>query len=217
MKICGQEKEIKVTLPIHGREKTFSEQEIIAILEKHFSNDATKSETTANVAKVPTEDRWFEVNLQDINQSLFEKEKKDGRQEKTRKLILEAFAEAKRKPEKYGRKFKTMMPKKTWTDKTVKELRQLAWELGDHNADWVEQALEWAQRICNGESWEAVCNNADTANWYRVILWKNGYYRLVGGSRSNYNYSPASDVSSIGYHSLFSFSNTVPLVVLYEQ
>ena len=214
MKICGQE--MKVTLPIHGREKTFSEQELIAILEKNFSNEATKAETTVNVAKVPTEDQWFEVNLQDINQSLFEKEKKDGRQEKTRKLILEAFAEAKRKPEKYGRKFKTMMPKKTWTDKTVKELRQLAWELGDHNADWVEQALEWAQRICNGESWEAVCNNADTANWYRLVVWKNGYARLVGGSRDCSDYNPASYVYDLncGYGG---FDFTVPLVVLYEK
>ena len=152
MKICGQE--MKVTLPIYGREKTFSEQELIAILEKYFSNEATEQTTTANVAQVPTDDQWFEVNPRAINQSLFQKKRKDERQEKTRKLILEAFAEVKSSPEKYGKKFKTMMPKKTWTSKTVEELKQLACKLGDHNADWVEQALEWAQRICNGESWE---------------------------------------------------------------
>lgn len=208
---------MKVTLPIHGRERTFSEQELIAILEKHFSNEATKSEATANLTKVPTEDQWFEVNLQAINQSLFEKEKKDGKQEKTRKLILEAFAEAKREPKKYGRKFKTMMPKKNWTAKTVEELKQLACKLGDHNADWVEQSLEWAQRICNGESWETVCNNADTANWYRLILWTNGYYRLVGGSRVNNNLSPSSDVSHTFCSSVRDFDDTVPLVVLYEE
>lgn len=147
---------MKITLPVHGRERTFSEQELIAILEKHFSNEATEKATTANVAKVPTEDQAFEVNPQTINQSLFQKERKDRRQEETRQLILEAFAKVKSNPKKYGRKFKTMMPKKTWRSKTVEELKQLACKLGDHNADWVEQALEWAQRICNGESWEAV-------------------------------------------------------------
>lgn len=208
---------MKITLPIHGRERTFSEKELIAILEKYFSNEATEQATTAKVAQVPTEDQWFEVNPQTINQSLFKKNRKDERQERTRKLILEAFAEVKSSPEKYGRKFKTMMPKKTWTSKTVAELKQLACEFGNHNADWVEQALEWAQRICNGESWEAVCNNADTANWYRLVVWKNGYARLVGGSRHDDNYFPASDDLSDDYFSFNSFDNTVPLVVLYEK
>ncbi len=208
---------MKITLPIHGRERTFSEKELIAILEKYFSNEATEQATTAKVAQVPTEDQWFEVNPQTINQSLFKKKRKDERQERTRKLILGAFAEVKSSPEKYGRKFKTMMLKKTWTFKTVAELKQLACEFGNHNADWVEQALEWAQRICNGESWEAVCNNADTANWYRLVVWKNGYARLVGGSRCNGNFNPASDVDFIDCYSSRSISNTVPLVVLYEK
>lgn len=207
---------MKITLPIHGRERTFSEKELIAILEKYFSNEATEQATTAKVAQVPTEAQWFEVNPQTINQSLFKKNRKDERQERTRKLILEAFAEVKSSPEKYGRKFKTMMPKKTWTSKTVAELKQLACEFGNHNADWVEQALEWAQRICNGESWEAVCNNADTANWYRLVVWKNGYARLVGGSRG-YVCNPASDVCCSVYDSNGSFNKTVPLVVLYEK
>lgn len=208
---------MKITLPIHGRERTFSEKELIAILEKYFSNEATEQATTAKVAQVPTEDQWFEVNPQTINQSLFKKKRKDERQERTRKLILEAFAEVKSSPEKYGRKFKTMMPKKTWTSKTVAEFKQLACEFGNHNADWVEQALEWAQRICNGESWEAVCNNADTANWYRLVVWKNGYARLVGGSRNSYVGNPASDVGIGGYNSDDCSYHTVPLVVLYEK
>lgn len=208
---------MKITLPIHGRERTFSEKELIAILEKYFSNEATEQATTAKVAQVPTEDQWFEVNPQTINQSLFKKNRKDERQERTRKLILEAFAEVKSSPEKYGRKFKTMMPKKTWTSKTVAELKQLACEFGNHNADWVEQALEWAQRICNGESWEAVCNNADTANWYRLVVWKNGYARLVGGLRNCDYGNPASDVDVYDCNSFDRIFSTVPLVVLYEK
>lgn len=208
---------MKITLRVHGRERSFSEQELIAILEKHFSNEATEQATTANVAKVPTEDQGFEVNPQTINQSLFQKVRKDRRQEETRQLILEAFAKVKSNPKKYGRKFKTMMPKKNWRSKTVEELKQLACKLGDHNADWVEQALEWAQRICNGESWEAVCNHADTANWYRFVVWKNGRVRLVGGSRNVDNNYPASDVDHVDYNSSNRVYYTVPLVVLYEK
>lgn len=208
---------MKITLPVHGRKRTFSEKELIAILEKHFSNETTEQATTVNVLKVPTEDQWFEINHQVINQSLFQEKREDGMQEETRKLILDAFAEVKNSPEKYGRKFKTMMPKKTWNSKTVEELKQLACELGDHNADWVEQALEWAQRICNGESWEDVCNNADTSNWYRLVVWKNGYGRLVGGSCMISDYGPASFVGSYNYLSIFSNNYTVPLVVLYEK
>lgn len=215
MKVCGQG--LEITLTVHGRERTFSEKELIAILEKHFSNEATKQVSTAKVAQEPTEDKWFEVNPQTIDQSLFQKKRKDERQEKTRRLILEAFAEVKSSPEKYGKKFKTMMPKKSWPYKTVEEFKQLACKLGDHNADWVEQALEWAQRISNGESWEVICNNADTANWYRMIIWKNGYARLVGGSRYYYDSEPASYVHDFDFNkSLFRIGNTVPLVVLYE-
>jgi len=123
----------------------------------------------------------------------------------------------KKNPEKYGKKFKTMMPKKIWTSKTVEELEQLACKLGNHNADWVEQALEWAQRICNGESWETVCNYADTAKWYRVISWKNGDYRLVGGSRVFGINIPASNVLHDVYYSSSRVILTVPLVVLYEK
>ncbi len=209
---------MKITLPIHGRERTFSEKELIAILEKYFSNEATEQATTAKVAQVPTEDQWFEVNPQTINQSLFKKKRKDERQERTRKLILEAFAEVDKHPEKYASAFYTLMPEKKWNGyKTVAELNAYANDLDGQMADWVEQALEWAQRLFNGESWETICNNADTANWYRLVVWKNGYARLVGGSRNSYVDNPASDVFDYDYGSFNCICDTVPLVVLYEK
>ena len=206
---------MKVTLQVNGREMTFSEKELIAIIEKHLS-ETTQQTNTAKVAQKPTEDAWFEVKPQAIDQKLFEKKRKEYRQEATRKLILEAFAEMKENPEKYGKNFKTMMPQKTWSSKTVAQLKEMASKLGDHNANWVEQALEWAQRIANGESWEGICNAKDTANWYRLVVWKNGYARLVGGSVCYDDYKPASDVYDIGYYDYGFLSSTVPLVVLYE-
>ena len=206
---------MKVTLQVNGREMTFSEKELRAILEEHFSSE-TKQVTTAKVAQKPTEDEWFEVKPQAIDQKLFRKKRENKKQENTRKLILEAFVEMKANPEKYRKNFKTMMPKKTWLSKTVAELKEMACKLGDHNADWVEQALEWAQRIANGESWETICNDKDTANWYRLVVWKNGYTRLIGGSVYDDDSSPASDVFSNNYIGNFNLGSTVPLVVLYE-
>ena len=211
---------MQITLNVNGKEMTFSEEELITVLEKHFNQTTTEQQET-NLQKEtlkpirgPEEGVRFEVNPQGIDRSLFEKERKDQRQETTRQRILEAFAKMDKKPAKYGKPFKTLMPAKTWEWKTVGELKKLATKLGDHNADWVEQALEWAQRIQNGETWEAICNEADTANWYRLVVWKNGYARFVGGSRKGSSHRPASDVSSIIYYS-GGVGCTVPLVVLY--
>ena len=204
-----------ITLQVNGRERTFSEEELTVILEKHFSSEAANQANAVEVAERPTEGKWFKVNPLAIDQNLFKEKREDSRQEVTRQLILEAFAEMKKKP-KYAKPFKTMMPKKTWKSKTVGELKKLAGKLGDHNADWVEQALEWAQRITNGETWKSVCNEPDTANWYRLVVWKNGYCRLVGGSRKGCNKLPASFVSDFSHDDSEYFFYTVPLVALYE-
>lgn len=197
-----------VTLKVNGRKMTFSEKEISSILEEHFSRQK------------PTEGEWFEVKPQDINQKLFRRKRKNEEQERVRKIIIEAFVEMKENPEEYGRSFKTMMPEKTWDSKTVFELKKMACQLGDHNANWVEQALEWAQRIANGESWEAICNDVDTANWYRLVVWKYGYTRRVGGSSvvgGKYIFYTASCVHDNNLDDYDHPYNTVPLVVLYDE
>ena len=215
---------MKITLQVSGREMTFSEEELVSILEGYFTTKEaqqkernmktaeTRQQATVEVAQTPTEGKCFEVNPMAIDQSLFSQPRNDSRQEWTRQIILEAFAEMKN-ASKYARPFKTMMPEKEWKVKTVSELKEMACHLGDHMADWVEQALEWAQRIANGETWKAVCNEPDTANWYRLVIWKSGYARLVGGSREDYD-NPASDVCIDVYSSNDLLNYTVPLVVL---
>lgn len=207
---------MKITLQIGGREMTFSESELIEILENHFANQKeTHEQKEHKTMQKPTEGKCFEVNPKAINQNLFSKKRKDSMQEQTRQIILEAFTKLSEEPEKYGRPFKTMIPKKTWSSKNVKELKEIANNLGDHMADWVEQALEWAQRIANGDTWEAVCNKADTENCYRLVIWKNGYTRLVGGARKYIDLVPASDVSVNNCGSFARLDYAVPLVVLY--
>ena len=171
-----------------------------------------------DVAQTPSEGKLFEVNPLEIDRSKFEKPMSNLQQEWTRKKIQEAFAEVDKHPEKYASEFYTLMPKKKWNGhKTIAWIEAYANDLNGQMADWVEQALEWAQRLFNGESWETVCNYADTANWYRVIRWKNGYYRLVGGSRNYCDGIPASGVDGSGHDSSCAVSCAVPLVVIKKK
>ena len=167
--------------------------------------------------QIPREGIWFEVNPKTIKQSLFEKERENPFQERTRRRILKALDEMNKNPDKYGRKFKTMMPKKTWDSKNAKELKEMAYELGGHVADMVEQALEWAQRITNGETWEQICNFPDTSNWYRLIQWKKGYFRRIGGSRLYNRNASSAVVGSLNLYDYDRFEDTIPLVAAYEE
>lgn len=193
---------MKIRLQVNGQELIASPGEIREMLERH-------------VPRRPVENQLFDVNPVAINQKLFIRKRADESQEATRQIILEALLEVKENP-KYARKFSTLMPEKIDGVKTVKELKEIASTLGDHMADWVEQALEWAQRIQNGESWEEVCNKPDTANWYRLIVWKNKYARTIGGAQKIRSSSPASNIGTRGFSLSKGLINIVPLVVLYK-
>lgn len=198
-----------------GRKETFDSVASFNVTEEQITNGECH---VLDVGKTPTEGKLFEVNPLGIDRSKFEKPMSDWRQELTRQTILEAFAEVDKHSEKYASTFYTLIPEKTWDGyKTFAELQAYANDLGGVMADWVEQALEWSQRICNSESWEAICNNSDTANWYRMILDKNGYYELVGNSRDHNFYSPASYVFFDYHNPIDRLIYTVPLVVLKKK
>ena len=204
---------IKMTFKIHGRDMTLSMDELIKILEKHFSTEPIKK-----TVQSPSEGEWFEVNPDTIDQSLFYKIRPDLKQEEARKLILQAFDAVKIKPWRYGKKFYTLIPRIHWywdEEKTIRELLELHRNLGDHNADWVEQALEWAQRICNGESWKELCNEWDKCCQCRLIEW-NGEkqeFRTVGGGK----FSASLNVCSIPRYYNDALTRCVPLMVTYDK
>lgn len=197
------------TLQINGREMTFSEQELTAIVEKYLGE-------TMQITQKPTEDKWFEVKPKFLSPNLFKGKRIDKKQEAVRHLIIDALAEMQKNSE-YERAFKTMMPKKTWASKTVMQLEGVAKDRGEEMATWIHQALEWAQRLTNGETWEAVCNDPDSANWYRLIIWKGGSTRLVGGAISDRNNFPASMIHYDDLKDDRILSFTVPLVVTYDE
>lgn len=164
----------------------------------------------------PTDGRWFQVNPGAINRQFFADKRDDWQQESMRQIILEAFFELDSNPQKYDREFETLMPQKNLECLRACEIGEISKQLGGRTAIWVEQALEWAQRIQNGDSWENICNNPDTASCYRLVCWKDGYLRLVGGStQSSFRY-PASDVSPVAYNPTSLLVYTVPLVVRYS-
>jgi len=168
--------------------------------------------------QVPTaEVQWFEVNPQTIDEKLFQESRSDEKQEMVRLLILEAFAELRINPERYGRAYETMLPKKTWGSKQVEDLQKMASKLGDHMANWTELAFEWAQRISNGETWESVCEE-NTADWYRLVVWKNGdSYKLIGGSIHDFIDCSATSIGKIDMNSKSWTIYCVPMVVRYAK
>lgn len=206
-----------ITLKVNGREMEFSEEELENILQEYFSNIIEKQVST-NIDSKEFE-KVVEVNPVIIisKRKLFEKRKNDVAQEKARRLILEAIYIAEKDPQKYQKVFQTIVPKKKWNIKTVEQLKLIAISQGGHMANWIEQALEWAQRIIDGETWIQLCNRPDTSMYYRVIEWKNGYIRVIGGAIGCYDNSPAFEIGKVDYDEEHAYKNSVPLIVRYKN
>ena len=113
---------------------------------------------TSDVVHIPTARELFEVNPSEIDRSKFEKTIGDDDAMKWMwQIINEAFAEVDKNPEKYASTFYTLIPELNWNCvKSSAELKRYAESIGGYIPDWVEQVLEWAQRICNGESWQDI-------------------------------------------------------------
>jgi len=213
MLITGQQME--VTLIVNGRGRNYTEQQLIEILEE-FENlkKSIPENENVQVKSKPQCGEWFEIQPTKLDIEFFEKSyREDPEEECKRILIVKALKELQVNPEKYGKDFKTMSPQKDWARKTVEELKTMAEEIGHHNADWVEQALEWAQRIQNGERWVDLCENK---GYHKLVVWKNGYAHIVGGARTDCDSDPIWGHENCNYCSDDILCNTVPLIVRYE-
>mgnify|MGYP003296735480 CR=1 FL=1 len=205
---------MKLTLQVNGREMSFSEEKLTAILEEYF--EGTYGEVKEKVfAKTPMVGKWFKVNPLTIDQSIFLEAREDYKQEVVRKLILEAFDEAK-KNEKYQKPFSIYIPEKKWSGKKVKDFKRIANQTGDSITNWIEQALVWAQRIQNGETWQKLCNEKDDIYYYRLVIWKDDEMHIVGSSsKSMYPDSPTNiSTREYGPEEIVDFA--VPSITAYE-
>ena len=174
------------------------------------------------VAQSPTEGKLFKVNPLEMDRSKFKEPMSDSSQEETRQIILRAFAEVDKNPAKYGYAFYTMIPEKKWDGPQTGEWLEMYatdligsmtdWE--SLMTDWFDQSLEWAQRICNGESWESICNNADTAKWRRLIKISSRAYLAVGGSSAKKLNWPATDIFWSEFYRTDKIKDIVPSIAL---
>ena len=208
-------------LTVNGRDVSFSSEELAFITERYFEIEQFYNGLFYQVTDRPLEGRWFIVRPRQIGRWMFEEEREDPIQEETRQMILQAIGEVERIPEKYAQSFKTMYPFRSWKQyrpKKISDLDSMAKVLGSHMADETEQALEWAQRIWNGESWEEVCNIPDSAPSYRIITCKDHpfLHRVVGGSREAKSQCGASHINSEKYARYDQIGCSVPLVVSYN-
>lgn len=151
---------------------------------------------------------YFEVYPKTINKKLFKRTRR-GKQEEIRKLILEAFQELERNPHKYSKPFRIIIPQKTWRVISGEKAQNIAIRFKGHITDWVEQAFEWAQRIHNGESWEDICNKPDKSKYYRIVVWKDGKLRIVGGANNKYSMT---DVCEYDFNFNNEFIDVVPSI-----
>lgn len=163
-------------------------------------------------------DMLFKVNPMGIDRKIFLNPRVDDeQQEKTRSIIMEAFAVVDSNPEKYSMPFYIFTSEKSWSGvKTVAELKSYAQEMQGNMADWVDLGLMWAQKISNGATWKSICNDDDTSPWYRMITWKNGFCRIFGGACNRRYYKPESEVYNHDFKDESNIDYTVPLIAIRE-
>jgi len=127
------------------------------------------------------EDKWISINPKGIDVAIFQEERDLPEQENLRKLILQAFDEARLNP-KYCKTFETMVPKES-RGLSINDLIDESIFDGCEIINWIHQGLEWAYRITKGEPWENICENADNSTWYKLMFWQDGIIHTVGGSK----------------------------------
>ena len=222
-----------IVLHIGGKEMTFSEKELAMAVEYYFAKEyGTSPESDIPgyrrpmlIPASPIEGKWFMVNPMCIDRKLFEEKREDRIQECLRKLILQTFKAVDEKPKIYRYPFSTLIPKKEelpsvmWADTEKRTIHEFEHLLKNYNSSYswaniMEQSLEWAQCIQNGETWEDLCNNPDTVTRHRLVIDRNEerIYTIGGSCSGSKINSPFTIVKSACIPG-FEISGAVPMIV----
>ena len=134
---------------------------------------------------------WKKIELSAIKRRKFLFKRLDPSQEVIRKLIRQALKEAKKNKGHYS-SFELMVPEQhlgNGLDSMINGAKSYHAEI----ANWIEQALEWAYRISEGESWKSLCNEPDDSEFFRVIFWKDDEVAFIGDG-CNYCIRPQTSI-----------------------
>ena len=196
-----------------GRKETLDSVTNFKVIEEQNANEKCN---IFEVASIPAEGKVFEVNPLKIDRSKFKKRMHNQNQEWIREIIQKAFIEVDKHPERYAVPFYTLIPEKNWDGyKTFAELKRYANDLGGIMANWVEQALEWAQRISNGETWKNVCKRKNVSKWYIAIVCGKGFARFAGVEFDSYSKVVEAGYGVCSFNE--GFNDTVPLVRISKE
>lgn len=180
---------------------------------------------TIEYAKKPKAGHKFCVDLQSIDVEKIEKMPCKVYYEGIKKVVLYALKLAQVMPAKYGNRFYTYIPyleELEFDDfkfEVVSQLVEFGSKIGDHCADWIEQGLEWAQRIQNGEDFVSLCEIQDAIEYSRIVVFDDDMLWNVGGGGNDvHSYCvPPADVVPTRYDTTLDKIRYVPLVVGYED
>ena len=227
----------KITIVVNGRKETYSEKELVEKLEK-LNKSKEESEKKQKIqliqfARKPTEGKLLKVNPKDIiakekifsqksHSALCRYQAKSGNKISTLTRIIESIQEVKRNFNEYGEEFYLLIPKPEWIYENriyaYKEneiiytdfikLAKFAQVVGEGISNWVTEPLGWAQRILNGESLEDICDNPDTIEYQRLVIWKSEV-GTVGGKQN-----PASLLILNSALSMYRFNGILPSIVI---
>ena len=194
---------VVIELTVNGCKESFTQEELSAIVAKSRTHNFGKE------VERPKQGVCFKVRPSTINRMLFDEKREHPDEEKVRLWIKDALFEMDKNPSKYERDFFSLIPKRQWGDKSVEEVLNYATTIGGVTMDWIEAGIEISQRISNGENWHRVCRELDDIKQNRIIIWKNGCPRFIGGS----NAAPA-EICEVDLTAEHTLHDTVPKVVI---
>ncbi len=165
----------------------------------------------------PIEGEWFLVEPRNINRNLFKTDSWIGPEEQQAlRKINNSFDLLDIQPDKFGKPFEILVPKKNWENKTVKEMINMCKDYGGKFSTGIATGFLWAQIIDNGETPKNYCEGPDTLECYRLVAWENGVFLTGGSQESSLDFS-ATHIEMIPMFDTFVPDNTVPQIIRYLE
>lgn len=194
---------------MHGRKIDIPDKVVTHILEKMFPKDRFLPERFTEATNInKCCGTCFKVDLCTIDISLFQEIRADTAEEELRVLILEAYTEAQKELEKYATPFFILLPSKYWyitrnrssysPHAKLSDIIDFAQKIDGYISNWIDVYLGFAQAITqNSDAWSYLCKRIDYSP-EKIMLWKNGNYRIIGGSFDDRDYCTRNTLAELG-------------------